>query len=580
MPEVPKIVRERLKPTESPQSHPDPDLLTAFAEKSLPDRERNTVLQHLARCSDCRDVIALALPTTETPTMPLPHRHVSWLTWPAVRWGLAAAGVIVVASLGIVQYQNRSSRASLAKVSVQLEAPRAEAKAEVPAPLTTNDKERGFASNAATPTANSPAALPKLVAPEAGKRDQPVRRDSSQVAGFVGGAAPSAGPRSTFQQQVAGQRSAPAQSQLFDKLQTSRVVAPSQTLEAHAAAPQIGAGEGGGMAAGIAAGAQSKQLDYSKAKEPLPPVPASPAPNNPQDEGALFRNGLKALPGQMGGYVVDPTGAAVGNAQITLKPSSGAAATTVTDPQGHWLIAGLPSGNYQVRAEAPGFKTTSRSFAYDATRPSMFVFPLNIGTVSETVEVAAQSTTIQAETTAVANTVTGAQLSQLPINGRDVTTLAALVRWTISPTGGLQRSLDQGKTWQDVNVLARAAPFSNFTSVDATAETVVMTAPAKAPANEKDSRKKSPKRETAAPLTFRAVTANGLEVWAGGSSSALFHSSDGGTHWTRILPLSGGVILTGDVIGLEFTDPQHGTVTTSTSEIWTTADSGQTWQKH
>jgi photosystem II stability/assembly factor-like uncharacterized protein len=71
----------------------------------------------------------------------------------------------------------------------------------------------------------------------------------------------------------------------------------------------------------------------------------------------------------------------------------------------------------------------------------------------------------------------------------------------------------------------------------------------------------------------------GTEVWAGGSTGALFHSSDGGNHWTRVVPLFAGSTLTGDVVTVEFSDPQHGKITTSTPEVWTTTDAGQTWQK-
>jgi len=348
---------------------------------------------------------------------------------------------------------------------------------------------------------------------------------------------------------------------------------PSQTLEARAETPKDGVGQIGGIDQGASAGTQSKQYEYSKAKEPVGGAAApSAASNQTQDEWAQLKKGVKALPGQMGGYVVDPSGAAVGNAQITLVPSIGGTATTVTDSQGHWLVAGLPSGNYQAHAQAPGFSTASRSFTYDANRPSMYVFPLALGGASETVEVAAQSPTVQTETAALSDTVNG-QAVRMPASGRNVASLTALVRWTISPSGALQRSVDQGKTWQDVNVLANAALVANFTSMDSSSNAVMVQR------EEKDAGSKSLKRQAIRPLTFRAVTANGPEVWAGGSNAALFHSSDGGKRWARVLPSSGATFLTGDVIGLEFSDPQHGTVTSSTSEVWTTADSGQTWQK-
>ena len=78
---------------------------------------------------------------------------------------------------------------------------------------------------------------------------------------------------------------------------------------------------------------------------------------------------------------------------------------------------------------------------------------------------------------------------------------------------------------------------------------------------------------------FRAVAAAGLEVWAGGSAGALYHSVDSGNHWTLVLASAAGTILTGDITSIQFADPQHGTVATSNQEIWTTADNGQTWHK-
>ena len=99
---------------------------------------------------------------------------------------------------------------------------------------------------------------------------------------------------------------------------------------------------------------------------------------------------VEALPGQMGGYVVDPSGAVVANARITItSKDNGATRTAVTDAQGRWLIGGLGSGNFTAKAETPGFKTSVFNLNYDANQPSMYNFPLNVASVSETVEVTA-----------------------------------------------------------------------------------------------------------------------------------------------------------------------------------------------
>ena len=65
MQRVPKIVQQRLASGQAGQ-HPDADLLAAFAENSLLERERGVVLSHLSRCGDCRSIVALAQPVTDT----------------------------------------------------------------------------------------------------------------------------------------------------------------------------------------------------------------------------------------------------------------------------------------------------------------------------------------------------------------------------------------------------------------------------------------------------------------------------------------------------------------------------------
>jgi hypothetical protein len=98
--------------------HLDADLLTAFAEQALSATERDGVLEHLALCGDCREVIALALPLENIATTPIateeaavratvsragaPAPHWLSLAWPGLRWAALAAGVAVAGSLLLV----------------------------------------------------------------------------------------------------------------------------------------------------------------------------------------------------------------------------------------------------------------------------------------------------------------------------------------------------------------------------------------------------------------------------------------------------------------------------------------------
>ena len=107
MEQLPKIVQRRLQGTAKPGVHPDPDLLAAFAEKSLNDRERSLLLQHLAECADCRDVVALAIPEIDASRAIAERGRSPWLSWPVLRWGALAACVVVVGAAVTLHFRRR-----------------------------------------------------------------------------------------------------------------------------------------------------------------------------------------------------------------------------------------------------------------------------------------------------------------------------------------------------------------------------------------------------------------------------------------------------------------------------------------
>ena len=120
----------------------------------------------------------------------------------------------------------------------------------------------------------------------------------------------------------------------------------------------------------------------------------------------------------MSGYVVDPSGAVVPFAQITIMDSrNGKCRTAVTDAQGHWLIDGIGSGKFKAQAEMQGFRTSTFNLNYDAKQPSMYNFQMNVASTAETVEVTANAP--QIETQSGQNQYHGAAIGG-PVNGRDV----------------------------------------------------------------------------------------------------------------------------------------------------------------
>jgi Carboxypeptidase regulatory-like domain len=149
-----------------------------------------------------------------------------------------------------------------------------------------------------------------------------------------------------------------------------------------------------------------------------------------RDSGTFNYLAAQAPPGQMGGYVTDPSGAVIPNARVTVTASNGASRTATTDSEGRWVVSGLGSGNFKAKAEMSGFQTSVFNLSYDAGQPSSYNFPLSISSASETVEVSDQMAQIQAAQTKsgkneVHGSATGASIGG-PIDGRAMNSLVLL----------------------------------------------------------------------------------------------------------------------------------------------------------
>lgn len=110
MEQLPKIVKERLGLAMPAQEHPDANLLTGFSENTLTKHERAHLLEHLASCAECRDVVSLAMPEVAADSpLPAVARRPVWMSWPMLRWSAVAACVVILGAAVRLHYQERSS---------------------------------------------------------------------------------------------------------------------------------------------------------------------------------------------------------------------------------------------------------------------------------------------------------------------------------------------------------------------------------------------------------------------------------------------------------------------------------------
>jgi len=93
-------------------------------------------------------------------------------------------------------------------------------------------------------------------------------------------------------------------------------------------------------------------------------------------------------PGQVGGIVVDTSGAVIPNVEITVtNTQTGASLTTTSDAEGHWRIAGMQPGAVKVNVSARGFKRTVYYLDLQASKPAHIGTTLEAARVSETVNI-------------------------------------------------------------------------------------------------------------------------------------------------------------------------------------------------
>ena len=132
--------------------------------------------------------------------------------------------------------------------------------------------------------------------------------------------------------------------------------------------------------------------------------------------------------GDLRGAVVDPGGAAIGQAKITASdPERGTSRSTITDSSGEYRIPLLPAGTYQVRIEAVGFNTRVMEGVVIRVGDTVALNAgMEIGSISSEVTVTAEAPAIETERTQQATTIDTRRIQTLPINRRNYLDFALL----------------------------------------------------------------------------------------------------------------------------------------------------------
>ena len=139
------------------------------------------------------------------------------------------------------------------------------------------------------------------------------------------------------------------------------------------------------------------------------------------------------------GTVLDSSQAAVRSAVVTLTHLATATATQVhTDERGQYRTPPVRIGEYVITVEAPGFKRFNQTgVVLDIGDTRQVDAVLEVGQVSENVNVEAEAPLLQTADSTVGTVITTKQIEDLPLNGRDYLQLAALSSGTVASSLGV-----------------------------------------------------------------------------------------------------------------------------------------------
>ncbi len=151
----------------------------------------------------------------------------------------------------------------------------------------------------------------------------------------------------------------------------------------------------------------------------------------------------QAVYGNIVGTVVDPTGAAVANARVVITDTQRqTSVTTTTNEDGNFTQRGLIAGTYQVRVESSGFKAAVVNVSVSVDQFSRADLKLEVGEVTQVVEISAEAPLLKTERADVAVTFTEKTVTNLPLINRRFTQFELL-------TPGVQATTSQTASSED-----------------------------------------------------------------------------------------------------------------------------------
>jgi hypothetical protein len=149
----------------------------------------------------------------------------------------------------------------------------------------------------------------------------------------------------------------------------------------------------------------------------------------------LFAVAAQAQSTSISGKVTDPAGAVVPGVTVTLTSSTGADRIDITNDVGVYRFLQLAPGDYKIKAELQGFKTTAKdNLQLLVDSPAVLDLALEVGQIAETVTVEAGALRLNTQDAALGSAFEPKRIVNLPLESRNMANLLSL-QAAVTPDG-------------------------------------------------------------------------------------------------------------------------------------------------
>src|SRR6058998_320369 len=172
--------------------------------------------------------------------------------------------------------------------------------------------------------------------------------------------------------------------------------------------------------------------------------------------------------GSISGVIRDASGAVIPGAMVTVtNPATNQVRSAISNEAGVYNFPVLQPGKYNIKVELPGFRTiTQNDVELQVQFAARIDFTLQVGDVSQTVEVEGAAALIATENATVGTVIENKSIVEMPLNGRNFLQLVSLspnVSYGFSDsTQAITRQGGQ-RAQQNISVAGQRSEFNHFT---------------------------------------------------------------------------------------------------------------------